>query len=756
MKLHFSGAFLVSLIFSPWWIVAPVDAAYQVKASELEDALSDLTNLTAPLANQDALNKVIPFVGKSINELIGGAASDSIAKFLDFSNFTSGVGATELLDRTTLVSHLVEYLANIDPTVDILAGDGCNKTIDFYEGTTELKVVFCALFNMTRTTTLDGDGLFDNLDEVLEVDLDANVSASATLLFKASMSFESVGPSITMSPIEACFDLEGDVDTTVGVGVLDLLSSATAAADACFKLEYCDQASCPSSTSGEQLGSSNFYLERSSSYKLNGSLTIGSPFPGLTLGGDATFSIIEDDIFDFSPNVTFENFNFSDFITFSPENAVAMLRLIDSTFVRAQENEAFDVSIPLTDTSVSAVLATGSVLTTNLLKLFQKVEPFDDRAPSRSLFITQETSMTKLSSNNTDTLQGLTWVIYVLEGNDALGIDLNVNPDNQEALQGLIEESGTYCFLTFSEDPSTNDVSSFKDLILEAAAASSNCTAVICDVDDCEQDDDTGDIFNCACEVVIGVTDTNLTFIGSVAYEDADKEIAKDIQLIGFMLSSDESEGPTSVFTLPVNQPSYPALIPRFRNFEDFTTYMAQAISESLGGIVDAQVTYEYIEAMDTEPAQYSLTTVFSKSANMQVGLNSSTGIGDLIDLTVRDGSEITISVEASFSTTFGVLMEPDDTEELIILGNACNGTAGFNCTAASLLFYLRYVDDDIEHSVNKTISATSTVTQSLSDALDGIATVTERGTAIVAIRFAPTVSEVKLLVPKVRYECVS
>jgi len=137
--------------------------------------------------------------------------------------------------------------------------------------------------------------------------------------------------------------------------------------------------------------------------------------------------------------------------------------------------------------------------------------------------------MTDLAGTTTDTLQGLTWVIHVLEGDDTKGIKLNVNPDNQDALQGLIEESGTYCFLTFSLHPSTSDVSSFKDSVLDAMTASSNCTMDICNVDDCQQDDDMGDIYDCDCEFVASITDVNLTFIGAVAYTDADKEVSKDI-----------------------------------------------------------------------------------------------------------------------------------------------------------------------------------------------------------------------------------
>jgi len=98
--------------------------------------------------------------------------------------------------------------------------------------------------NNYNYTLLDGDGLFDNIDGILDVDLGVDVSsAPATLLFKASMSLElePLGDAsiVTISPIESCFDIEGDVDNTVGVGVLDLLSNATAAAEACFTLEYC-------------------------------------------------------------------------------------------------------------------------------------------------------------------------------------------------------------------------------------------------------------------------------------------------------------------------------------------------------------------------------------------------------------------------------------------------------------------------------------------------------------------------------------
>lgn len=56
-----------------------------------------------------------------------------------------------------------------------------------------------------------------------------------------------------------------------------------------------------------------------------------------------------------------------------------MLRLVDTMLAQASGNKAFDVHIPLLDTSVSKVISFGSVFTEALFEYFVFAQPFIDR-----------------------------------------------------------------------------------------------------------------------------------------------------------------------------------------------------------------------------------------------------------------------------------------------------------------------------------------------------------------------------------------
>jgi hypothetical protein len=99
--------------------------------------------------------------------------------------------------------------------------------------------------------------------------------------------------------------------------------------------------------------------------------------------------------------------------------------------------------------------------------------------------------------------------------------------------------------------------------------------------------------------------------------------------------------------------------------------------------------------------------------------------------------------------------VEPNNDEELVILGNACNGAAGFNCAASDLDFKLKYTENGEDVWVNGTfLGVGNDVTQSLSNALVGVAAVTPQGTSILVIAFKSSISSVLLLVEKVSADC--
>jgi len=87
-------AFIVIWMTSSALAGNPTANPFNVTITDLRNALLQLTALTTPLSHDDTLNTRIPFVGASVNELVGGSELKSIATLLDFSNFVSSYNVT--------------------------------------------------------------------------------------------------------------------------------------------------------------------------------------------------------------------------------------------------------------------------------------------------------------------------------------------------------------------------------------------------------------------------------------------------------------------------------------------------------------------------------------------------------------------------------------------------------------------------------------------------------------------------------------
>jgi hypothetical protein len=261
------------------------------------------------------------------------------------------------------------------------------------------------------------------------------------------------------------------------------------------------------------------------------------------------------------------------------------------------------------------VLATGSVLTSSLLKLFQKPKDFKDRA-QKSLFLTGEFDLEDANAKyDQDTLQNITWEFYLLVGDGVAGVELTANPDNQEALRDLVDDKGGICNLTFDSDLTANTSEALARKLYNELQ--NDCSFSVCenlDGNECKQDNTTGDFYGCDCQIVVGVDSSkgdDRAFIASVAYTDDNKTDSQDVQIIGFMQSLDITQGAGNVFGFPVNQPASPPLIPRFRNSQDFADKITEAIRASQD-VVDVNSTFT--EAHDLSSVALPIETHHSLS----------------------------------------------------------------------------------------------------------------------------------------------
>ena len=106
-----------------------------------------------------------------------------------------------------------------------------------------------------------------------------------------------------------------------------------------FEFLYCSNLSCYYD-GYEQWKQSNLYFSRSLSYLLEGSASLGAELPGLEVESGLTVSIEDLEVFDdVAPVVKMPSLSdFDGLIQFSPANAVALLRLIDSSLIQASSN----------------------------------------------------------------------------------------------------------------------------------------------------------------------------------------------------------------------------------------------------------------------------------------------------------------------------------------------------------------------------------------------------------------------------------
>jgi hypothetical protein len=292
---------------------------------------------------------------------------------------------------------------------------------------------------------------------------------------------------------------------------------------------------------------------------------------------------------------------------------------IDSALVRGQEHELMQNNIPFTDTTFASLLATGSVLTSFLFEIFVKPMPFDERG-QKSLMIVAAVSVADILSKEGEDgdLSTTELTLLVFNGN------LTVNPDNYNA---LIADSDTEaCTFTVGMNVSTDD--QFATVLRQKLLLCPNI-GTVCSPETCQQDED-GNFYGCACNLVVGVDAKSLTFISTVAYSDAAKKIRNDIQLLG-LYNASNTDTENSVLGFPLNSPITPSLIPRFRSFQNFSDFINEALARVMEGVT---VSFEYSPGDSTttphKDPTFLINIVFTRKKSFGVAFDGSVGLGGM------------------------------------------------------------------------------------------------------------------------------
>ena len=310
----------------------------------------------------------------------------------------------------------------------VLPSNNCNDNdkaifLDINSASGELEITICTFLEFNLEGELSADGLLDELEEYIEVELDAGYALKGAFSTGIKITVASLTelPTIELDPIIAQLHLQADLSGTASLGLFEATVSGNGILQGQFKLGYCT--SCGGTYLSESEGyqqagqNSSFYFSRLIGYDLGGRLALTAGMPGAEdqLDFGVGLGIKDDNIFDDTPHVielpTAKSL--LDSMKFSPQNAVsksiicsfshvliilqflfhlklllysAMLQILDTTLAQATGNKAFDARIPLLDTSVKSIISVGSVFTSALFEFFVMVQPFNDRG-RKSLLI---------------------------------------------------------------------------------------------------------------------------------------------------------------------------------------------------------------------------------------------------------------------------------------------------------------------------------------------------------------------------------
>jgi hypothetical protein len=288
----------------------------------------------------------------------------------------------------------------------ITQGDACsanNKAIfiDIEEVSNSLVITLCSLLEFDFHGSLDADGLLDSVSDAvtLKVDSTFHLKAALSLGTKITVDVNNLSNvDVQLDPINAQLLVDSDLHAELGLGLIKADLQGYADLEGVTKLAYCPSP-CSPPAGLSQVGNSSFYYEGVVSYDIAGGIDISGEvmlqytqvlswilinlffvagIPGITSTTGLEMRIRDNNIFDeIGPSITYPDSQaLRDSIKFSPQNAVNMLALVDAWLAQASNNKAFDVNIPLLDTSFSKVLSIASVFTDKLYEFFVKAEDF--------------------------------------------------------------------------------------------------------------------------------------------------------------------------------------------------------------------------------------------------------------------------------------------------------------------------------------------------------------------------------------------
>ena len=173
-----------------------------------------------------------------------------------------------------------------------------------------------------------------------------------------------------------------------------------------------------------------------------------------------------------------------------------------------------------------------------------------------------------------------------------------------------------------------------------------------------------------------------------------------DIKLIGLFNKTVEAatQGIEELFGFSINSPVHPAVIPAFNTMADLAAKMSQVVTNFTG--VDTTITAEYTPATDDSYGSFLLGIQVQKAFETGVSFSTSVSLGDFSTIAVEE-SHLVIGGSFLLSNEFGVILGPDNTQGLKIMGSI---DEDMSCPGEDFKFDLILThgeDDPVTHSIS-------------------------------------------------------
>ena len=345
------------------------------------------------------MSQKLPFIGVSAVDFLDSIIANTLgggATSLDdlFVNFIGGY-LDQVNNEDTDVADF-----GLGPIIGGRCSDGSSTglALSVDSQTNVMTAQICIGFRPVEQQFTAAD-LFDTSPLNVDIQTVANINITSYLELTANLDL--AVPAQSSLEMKAGIEIpkiSNNILITLGVGMLDLDSTAAVDFKAIFDLNT--KASTQDCAAGyvraylSATEKSGFCYNFDEYFSLEGDIALAINVVGLALDGQANFTI-EDTSPISNPQITLELNGLPDkngFLSFTADNALNFLRVIDQTIDKVQENELLQTApFPLGKEALSDLVATGSVVTKKLYQFFAKPQDFDKR-PTKSLMLKPEFS----------------------------------------------------------------------------------------------------------------------------------------------------------------------------------------------------------------------------------------------------------------------------------------------------------------------------------------------------------------------------